>query len=199
MRDDDTILKTLGDIIDQEPSEDEGDETQHDVSLRSMKDADISDIILSFMKPNFKLIYKNSIGNIKSMELLDKQELCLRLMDIITKEFLFQFDTNVELFDDNDINDFFKFVEFLKFDNLYFIEGVWDNHNINDITGFTNGNIDKIDILIDTVDKLSIDLKHEKFIYKFLTSCSKYGILKLVLLSTKMYITELKINKLKGE
>jgi len=106
------------------------DEQQEDIYEMSSLNYIMLSIIESIGKDDFKNVYWCEINNIKSQDIPTQRIFCER---VLTKVFeIYEFlPENVFLDSNTDMNNVYSFIEFLEFDSLDFITGIWKFFDID--------------------------------------------------------------------
>lgn len=112
----------LDDDDDLTPSEDVGN---HLVQY------EFADLIKNIGMLGFKETYLNFIDDIKKQSFLNQQVLSEHMIEQIQKIYNFDFPEKIILSDQNDINNFYRFIEFLEYDNEEFLIEIFKGFNVD--------------------------------------------------------------------
>ena len=141
-------------------------------------EADFADIIGHLGTEEFKFIFLNLYDEIMNLPFEKKRELCQKLTDKIYEVYNFDFSPLLTFDNEKDINDFFKFIEFLEYDYLDVIAQIIFELDLDllkkDTNKFLKENITKIYI---NINKLIINRKINMLISIFLRTNNKEGLL----------------------
>ena len=127
----------------------------------------------------FKQNYLSVINNIKTDYTLREQILfCDRILEKVEEKYNFVFPQNKEIFNLEDINDVYTFLEFLEFDCESFIVNVWRFLDTNlkgiDIERYCTDNIKRI---IQEIERQTETCILSELIIQFLRTYNKEGII----------------------
>lgn len=92
---------------------------------------EFNEIINNIGKTNFKETYLNFIDDVKSQSINNQRVLCQHLIKKIEEIYKFDFPENIPINDTLDIQNFYKLIEFLEFDNIDFLIEIFKNFKIN--------------------------------------------------------------------
>jgi len=113
----------IGESIPLEEVDDEESNLDDMISAAELN-ADLTTIINYFGTEEFKGLYLNLYNEIRSFELEKKRELCEKLTSKISEEYDFEFFPKLTFDNENDIEEFFKFIEFLEYDYVEFLSEI---------------------------------------------------------------------------
>lgn len=159
--------------------DDEESSLDHDIS-EAILDADFYDIINHLNTKEFRNIYLNLYNEIIFLPFDDQKNLCDRLLNKIFEEYNFEFPPSLTFDNQNDINEFLKFVEFLEFNNIDFIASIITGLNLD----LLKKNLDKFlevnfeSILVNIEKKLKNEVS--KIISIFFRTNNKENIFKFL-------------------
>lgn len=159
--------------------DDEESSLDHDIS-EAILDADFYDIINHLNTKEFRNIYLNLYNEIIFLPFDDQKNLCDRLLNKIFEEYNFEFTPSLTFDNQNDINEFLKFVEFLEFNNIDFIASIITGLNLD----LLKKNLDKFlevnfeSILVNIEKKLKNEVS--KIISIFFRTNNKENIFKFL-------------------
>lgn len=111
-------------------------------------DADFSIILNSFGNDEFKFIFMNLYDQIKSFSFEKQRELCEKLNDKVFEIYEFEFVPSLKFDNENIIDNFLKFIEFLEYDYIGIIgkivSGLDMNLLKNNVDKFLENNFEKM-------------------------------------------------------
>ena len=197
-------LKTLCDIIEIEPTDEEGSETQYDVGIKFSHEYDLLEIHTNFGNDNFKEIYLDAISRVKLLSLPIQMTLCRKLLNKVTEVYDFIFPEQIVLVNQNDMNSVFELVEFLQFDNLQFMINVWKAFNVKnimniDVEVFMTRNDDVNERLLEQITNNSLMYSKKSLINIFLNTCEADWLLFMFVDMTEKNKAMITVNLMKGE
>lgn len=141
-------------------------------------EADFADIISHLGTEDFKFIFLNLYDEIMNLPFEKKRELCQKLTDKIFEVYNFEFSPLLTFDEEKDIDEFFKFIEFLEYDYLDIIAEIISGLDIDllkkDTNKFLRQNIYKI---YNNINKLIINKKINVLISIFLRTNNKEELL----------------------
>jgi hypothetical protein len=157
--------------------DDEESSLNSEMIYNAEKNADIEDIIENFGKEEFKEIYLNSYNEIKSLDLESRRYLCQKLLEKTYELYSFEFTPKLEFSNDEEIDEFLKFIEYLEFDYIDFLSKIFKGFDLNllkkDPDTFLNTYIDEI-ILRSLEESFSL------LISNFFRTNNKYNIIEFL-------------------
>jgi len=149
---------------------------------------------------NFKEIYLLLINDIKEQPFQQQKSLCLKIIDALEEKYDYTFPQTVYLDDQHDLNELYKFLEFVEFDNVDFFSRVWKYLRINiiehDVKTYCIENSDKVINEVDEQIEL-IDLSEP--ITNFLRTYEKERMIQFIIRSTNRNKSEIIIKIIEGE
>jgi len=111
--------------------DDDDDKTQSEVVGDAIIQYDFLQLIENIGMVGFKETYLNFINDIKKQSFLNQQVLCYHMIDQIQKIYNFDFPEKIIISDKNDLNNFYRFVEFLEFDNEEFLIEILNGFDVD--------------------------------------------------------------------
>jgi len=111
--------------------DDDDDKTQSEVVDDVIVQYDFLQLIENIGMIEFKEVYNNFINNIKKQSFLNQQVLCYHMINQIQKIYNFDFPEKIILSDQNDIEGFYVFVEFLEYDNKIFLTDILKGFDVD--------------------------------------------------------------------
>jgi len=195
-------LKTLCNIIDIEPTDNEGEETQFDIGEQYSNQYDLLQLYTYFGTEDFKENYLININNIRNQTIPQQASLCRELLDKIDTIYGFTFPQTPKLLIQNDLDKVYDLSAFLHFDYLEFVENVWKSFRVNSIMNidikdyFSNkSNINK---LLEQITNNSLLYDEDSLINKFLNFCDRDNILRMFIYMSNKSKVEISTNLMKG-
>lgn len=107
------------------PEELDEEETFYDITSKAILHSSEIDIIDHIKTDDFKYIYKEAILDIKQFPFKNQRRFIEGVLRKISEVYDFEFPTKLDIYNINDINELYHFIEFLEFDNVSFISRVW--------------------------------------------------------------------------
>lgn len=139
--------------------------------------ADMSTIINYFGTEEFKGLYLNLYHEIRLYKIKDKRELCEKIIDKISDMYDFDFFPKLVFDDENDIENFLKFVEFLEYDYINFLSEIISGLDLEllkkDVNKFLDLNWSQLSLRVNSYQKNEI-------ISKFLRTNNKNGLYEFI-------------------
>jgi len=172
----------IGDSIPLMEVDDEEDSTlNYELISDAEINADITDILQTFGKEEFKELYLNLYDEITNLPIETQRNLCEKLCDKIYELYEFEF-TPILTFDDTvDTSNFLDFIEFLEFDYIYFLSEIIQGLDLNqlkkDLNLFLTMNWDRINI---SIDKLVDEERISMLISNFLRTYNREGLYEFI-------------------
>ncbi len=111
--------------------DDDNDQIQSEVVGDKIIQFECLEIVNGIGKTNFKETYLNFIDDVKSQSINNQRVLCQHLIKKIEEIYKFDFPENIPINDTLDIQNFYKLIEFLEFDNIDFLVEIFKNFKIN--------------------------------------------------------------------
>lgn len=103
--------------------DEDNDITQSQVVGDAIVQYDFLQIIENIGKEEFKSTYLNFINDIRNQSLENQRTLCQHIIDKVQEVYEFEFPEKITIYDRSDIEDIYRFIEFLEYDNVdFFIE-----------------------------------------------------------------------------
>ena len=172
----------IGDSIPlMEDDDDEESTLNYELISDAEINADITDILQTFGKEDFKELYLNLYDEIISLPIEIQRNLCEKLCDKIYEIYEFEF-TPILTFDDTiDTKNFLDFIEFLEFDYIYFLSIIVKGLDLNqlkkDLNLFLTMNLDRI---INSINELVDQERISVLISIFLRTYNKEGLYEFI-------------------
>lgn len=139
--------------------------------------ADLTTIIKFFGTEEFKGLYLNLYNVIRSFELEKQRELCEKLISKISELYDFEFYPMLTFDNEDDIEIFLKFIEFLEYDHVDFLSEIISGLDLEllkkDLNKFLKLNWKQLSLRINLYQKNEI-------ISKFLRTNNKSGLYKFI-------------------
>ena len=164
---------------------------------------EFADLVYNIGKLPFKDTYLNFIDDIREQSFLNQQVLCNHIIYQIQKIYNFEFPEKIIISNKNDLNNFYKFVEFLEFDNEDFLVEILQTFNVDlnivNIKDFCNKNQKEI---IRQINFYDLSKLTPIFLNLYDTLENKTFIpiiIRMILKNKEEVNNELKIQKLKKE
>lgn len=119
----DTKKIYLSAMIPTELLDDDDDLTPSEVAGDHFVQYEFIDLIENIGKEEFKSTYLNFINDIRNQSLENQRTLCQHIIDKVQEVYEFEFPEKITIYDRSDIEDIYRFIEFLEYDNVdFFIE-----------------------------------------------------------------------------
>jgi len=115
-------IELLDDDDDLTPSEDVGN---HFVQYEFI------DLLENIGQEEFKETYLNFISDIKNQSFSNQRVLCNHIINKVQEVYNFEFPEKINIYSESDINDIFRFIEFLEYDNIDFLLDVLKGFNVD--------------------------------------------------------------------
>ena len=202
MRKEDQNLKTLCNIISPEPTDDEGAETQYEAGMEFSDEYDLLEMHTNFGNDDYKEIYNSVINKIRVFKLPIQMTLCKKLIEKLYETYSFEFRQNIDLVTQDDMDQVYKLVEFLQFDNLRFATTIWKSFNIKNLMGidleqyfFINKEVKQK--LIEQITNNSLMYKNT-LINEFLTTCEGDQLVLIFFNMTEKNRANISVNLMRG-
>ena len=132
------------------------DEEEKDLENITSKQYEALSILETIGKDNFREIYLNFINNIKEQSRMIQKTFCSDILDKIEEIYDWKFPFNISLESKFDFDRLYTFLEFIEYDNIYFLSRLWSYMNVDlrkiNIKSYCKKNADKI---INEVDEQS--------------------------------------------
>ena len=153
---------------------------------------DFFNIINSIGTIDFKSTFLALKDNIQTKPFLYQKEFCVSILDKIEEEYNFKFPNTIPIDNQEDVNNIYKFLEFLEYDNIIFFSRLWailgiDLKNI-DIKEYCNKNINRI---LSEVEELTEILNLNWIISIFLRTYYKNDMEKFIVTNSEKNRMEL--------
>jgi len=107
------------------PEELDNEETHFDLTSKSILHSSQEDILDNMKTNDFKYIYKELSSDIKQASFKRQRRFCEAVLRKVSEIYDFEFPTNIDITNLNDVNELYLFLEFIEFDNIDFISRVW--------------------------------------------------------------------------
>lgn len=179
-----------------EPPETDSDEFEierrFDRAIYESSKVDIKDHI---GHDDFKYVWLNSRGDIQFTSVKDQAIFSEQTLDKISEVYDFVFAVNITLETQYEIDDFYKFLEFVEYDNIKFLSYVWKILNPKnllklDIKKFCKTNADKI--IKEVEEQLDIH-PQSKLIESFLSSFYRDAFINWFIKNTKKNLIDIQV------
>jgi hypothetical protein len=166
----------IGESIPLEEVDDE-ESNLDDMIPEAELNADLTTIIKFFGTEEFKGLYLNLYNVIRSFELEKQRELCEKLISKISELYDFEFYPMLTFDNEDDIEIFLKFIEFLEYDHVDFLSEIISGLDLEllkkDLNKFLKLNWKQLSLRINLYQKNEI-------ISKFLRTNNKSGLYKFI-------------------
>lgn len=166
----------IGESIPLEEVDDE-ESNLDDMIPEAELNADLTTIIKFFGTEEFKGLYLNLYNVIRSFELEKQRELCEKLISKISELYDFEFYPMLTFDNEDDIEIFLKFIEFLEYDYVDFLSEIISGLDLEllkkDLNKFLKLNLKQLSLRINLYQKNEI-------ISKFLRTNNKSGLYKFI-------------------
>lgn len=106
--------------------EEDEDDIDRDERIAVFK-CDCLNILDSIGEENFKPIYENSIISVRAYYIEDQVDFCYQIFEKINEVYDFEFIRKIEI-GEEDIENVYKFLEFVEFDNIDFLEELLEGY-----------------------------------------------------------------------
>ena len=106
--------------------EDDEDDIDRDEMIAVFK-CDCLNILESIGEENFRPIYENSIISVRSYYIDDQIDFCYQIFEKINEVYEFEFIRKIEI-GEEDVENVYKFLEFIEFDNVDFLEELLEGY-----------------------------------------------------------------------
>jgi len=107
------------------PEELDNEETHFDLISKSILNSSQEDIMGNMKTNDFKYIYKELSSDIKQASFKKQRRFFEAVLRKIGEIYDFEFPTNIDITNLNDVNELYLFLEFIEYDNIDFISRVW--------------------------------------------------------------------------
>ena len=126
------------------------DEETEDYIEKSSILFDVSELIESIGKKDFKSLYRLYINDFKSKTILEQREICIKILNKFNEVYEYEFLPPPKLEHQMDMDDVYEFIRFIEYHHISFLGDVWmfllDGKDFRkvDIEIFIKKNEDKI-------------------------------------------------------
>lgn len=189
-------LETLISYLDEPPEMDSDQEDLEDNVIRGIYESSKIEIIDSIGTDEFKYIWLTLNDDIKYQNGKLQRIFSEQTLDKIYEVYDFSFPENISLDDMFEIRDFYKFLEFLEYENTTFISYVWNFLKVDDIISldvdkFCKKNADQI--IKEVEEQLDIH-RQNKLITKFLRTYYKEKFIEWFIKNTEKSIIDIAVS-----
>ena len=160
-----------------EPPELDADEDQLEQNLlNALFESSKVEILEAIGNSNFKNIWLTLKDDIKNTTIKHQRIFAEQVLDKIFEIYDFKFSENISLENQDELDDFYNFLEFFEFKNTKFLISIWkflkpkNLIEIEDIESFCERNSDKI---IQEIDEQLEIHPQSQLVVSFLKSCYK--------------------------
>ena len=106
-------------------------ETGYPVKESALRQFYFVTVIDHMNTPDFREHYSSVISKIKSYTTKEQLSLAFSIIDEMPKKYDFEFSVKFNLYNKQNINELYKFIEFVEYDHEQFIVDVWKNLKID--------------------------------------------------------------------
>lgn len=171
------------------PEEDlDDDYVKNDVydGYMALQDYWFTTVIKSINTDRFKYNYHTVINNIKDLDLEDQIDFCKYILNKIIDEYDFEFPEKPVVKTRQDVNEVYKFLEFIEYDNENFLVNVWRNIKA-DLASNKLSNIcqENMNLIVSEIDDQSSLEIYSELVSSFLRTYLKDNLFKWFCKQTK--------------
>lgn len=142
--------------------DEDDDVTQSDIVADVIVQYDFLQIIDNIGEDEFKDNYLNFIIDIQKQSFSNQRILCYHIIDKVQEVYNFEFPEKIDISSISDIEDIYKFIEFLEYDNINFLVDILKGFNIdflkNDLHEFCENNKNEILKQINFYPKINLSV-----------------------------------------
>lgn len=121
----DKPLLNLSSYITEEPELDADEQELESNLVEGVFEWRKTDLLQNLSKPNFKLIWLTLKDEILTLGFRKQQLFIEQVLDVISDVYDFTFPINIDFVNNEDLQQFYSFLEFLEFDNVHILTEVW--------------------------------------------------------------------------
>lgn len=158
------------------------------------------DIIDSMGQEDFETVYTSSQDVIKQTSNRDKAFFGYELLDKVEELYGYEFPYRIDLTERRNIQDTFKFIEFVEFDHIAFLADIWKEMSVDirviDIENFARKNADQI---VTQVELHLDDIAYSQLINLFLRTINKEDLIEFIIVKTSISKMDIVLEILQGE
>jgi len=159
----------------------EEDEDQDLAEKASLK-YDMTSVIASLGTDDFKSIYVCLMPHIAEQLIEIQREFCHELLEKVEEVYHYVFPINLDFTGEYSVSDFYKFLEFLEFDYVDFLAGVWKllpTSNLRTINIASTCDLNS-DIIISRVEEVIKNNVFSKLVSLFLRTYTKEYLIEFI-------------------
>jgi len=161
------------------------EEEQKGLEKRISDVYDSAIIISSIGAEDFKSNFMISKDSIRKQPIEEQRDLCFSILDRIEELYEFVFPESISLEGQKDFDEVYAFIEFLEYDNIEFLDRLWDFLGVNlkeiDVEEYCNSNSLKIMKEVDEVVEIS---NMTEMVSIFLRTYYKLGMIRFIISNT---------------
>jgi len=105
-------------------------ETGYPVEESALRQFYFVTIVDHMNTPDFKSHYLSVMSDVRLYTTEQQQQLAFSILDELPKKYNFEFSIKFDLYNQQDINELYKFIEFVEYNHEEFIVNVWKNLNV---------------------------------------------------------------------
>ncbi len=121
----------LSAMLSTELLDDDNDQIQSEVVGDAIIQFEFNEIIDNIGKISFKEVYLNFIDDVKNQSIDNQRILCQHLIKKIEEVYKFDFPENISINNIMDIQNIYKLIEFVEFNNSNFLIEIFKNFKVN--------------------------------------------------------------------
>lgn len=121
----DKPLLNLSSRITEEPELDTGEQELESNLVEGVFDWRKTDFLQNLSKPDFKLIWLTLKDEIFTLDFQKQQLFAEQVLDVVANIYDFTFPIKINFVNNEDLQQFYSFLEFLEFDNVPMLTEVW--------------------------------------------------------------------------
>ena len=154
-------------------------------------------ILDAFDKPSYHYMVDSLLPIIQATETTENQRrFCYLLLDLVKTNYQFEFPEELLLYEQEDMNEVYDFINFIQFDHINFVCNVWYDINMDYKTS-PNFSV-KDDLLLQVIEnRINTDIV-SPLVFLFLRTYKKDGLIEWFKKSSKQLIPEIKLRILEG-
>ncbi len=186
-------------LTDMEMPELDLDDVATEPMSQNSKRYDAHNIVETIKTKDFKDIYMVAINDMKDESFIAQQTLCLQIIDQILIKYDYTFPVKREIYNLEDVNNVYKFLEYLEFDCVKLLKRLWKYLNIDlrevDIDKYCDDNSMKI---MGELEEQIEMIEEPQMISEFLRTYDKKNFIQFIKEKSKVFRTEILIYNLGG-
>ena len=161
------------------------EDQDQDLAEKASIKYDMMSVLNSLGNEDFKSVYIALMPHIMEQPLDIQRQFCFEFLDKIEEVNNYTFPVNLDFVSEYSVSDFYNFLEFLEFDYINFLAGVWKLLPVNlkaiDIASYCNS---ESELVISKVDQVVQSEVFPKLVSLFLRTYTKEYLIKFIVEKT---------------